>query len=65
VDTFVSSSQRLFAEVLGERRGRYVAKARMTALAVVYATANAGKRFVDDFMAAWTKVMNLDRFDLG
>ena len=30
----------------------------------VYAAADAGEKFVDDFVAAWTKVMNADRFDL-
>ena len=30
----------------------------------VYASADAQKKFVLDFVAAWTKVMNLDRFDL-
>ena len=35
------------------------------ALAEVYASADAQKKFVLDFVAAWTKVMNLDRFDLA
>ena len=38
--------------------------AQLRALAEVYASADAGARFVRDFVAAWTKVMNLDRFDL-
>ncbi|MBV6821884.1 catalase/peroxidase HPI [Pseudomonas sp. PD9R] len=38
--------------------------AQLRALAEVYATANAQEKFVKDFVAAWTKVMNLDRFDL-
>jgi catalase-peroxidase len=37
----------------------------LRALAEVYACADAGKKFVTDFVAAWTKVMNLDRFDLA
>jgi len=37
----------------------------LRALAEVYATADAQERFVRDFVAAWTKVMNLDRFDLA
>ena len=41
------------------------ANAQLRALAEVYASADAGKKFVDDFVAAWTKVMQLDRFDLG
>ena len=34
-------------------------------LAEVYASADAQEKFVRDFVAAWTKVMNLDRFDLA
>jgi catalase-peroxidase len=30
----------------------------------VYACADSKEKFVKDFMAAWTKVMNADRFDL-
>jgi catalase-peroxidase len=36
----------------------------LRALAEVYASEDAKKKFVDDFVAAWTKVTNLDRFDL-
>ena len=36
----------------------------LRALAEVYASSDAGDKFVKDFVAAWTKVMNLDRFDL-
>ncbi len=36
----------------------------LRALAEVYATADSQEKFVHDFVAAWTKVMNLDRFDL-
>ncbi|MDN4547936.1 catalase/peroxidase HPI [Pseudomonas sp. C32] len=39
--------------------------AQLRALAEVYATADAKDKFVKDFVAAWTKVMNLDRFDLA
>jgi catalase-peroxidase len=38
---------------------------RLRAVAEVYASADAQKKFVKDFVAAWTKVMNLDRFDLA
>ena len=38
--------------------------AQLRAIAEVYATADAEKKFVRDFVAAWTKVMNLDRFDI-
>jgi catalase-peroxidase len=37
---------------------------QLRALAEVYASAEAQQGFVRDFVAAWTKVMNLDRFDL-
>jgi catalase-peroxidase len=37
---------------------------QLRALAEVYASADAGRKLVDDFVAAWNKVMNLDRFDL-
>jgi catalase-peroxidase len=33
-------------------------------MAEVYARAGGEKKFVSDFVAAWDKVMNLDRFDL-
>ncbi|MGO4390490.1 catalase/peroxidase HPI [Variovorax sp. M-6] len=39
--------------------------AQLRAVAEVYASADAGAKFVDDFVAAWTKVMNLDRFDIA
>ena len=37
----------------------------LRALAEVYASSDAQGKFIDDFVAAWTKVMNLDRFDLA
>ncbi|MEA3393822.1 MAG: catalase/peroxidase HPI [Pseudomonadota bacterium] len=37
----------------------------LRALAEVYASADGKQKFVQDFVAAWTKVMNLDRFDLA
>ena len=37
----------------------------LRALAEFYACADSGEKFVNDFVAAWTKVMNLDRFDLA
>jgi catalase-peroxidase len=39
--------------------------AQLRAFAEVYAAADAGEKFVGDFVAAWTKVMELDRFDLA
>jgi catalase-peroxidase len=38
---------------------------QLRALSEVYAAADAGRKFVDDFVAVWTKVMNADRFDLA
>ncbi|MBV9457915.1 MAG: catalase-peroxidase, partial [Bradyrhizobium sp.] len=38
---------------------------QLRALAEVYACADSQEKFVNDFVAAWTKVMNLDRFDLA
>ncbi|MGM9477130.1 catalase/peroxidase HPI [Pedobacter sp. GSP4] len=39
--------------------------AELRAIAEVYASTDAQQKFVKDFVAAWTKVMNLDRFDLN
>jgi catalase-peroxidase len=38
---------------------------QLHALAEVYACADSEEKFAKDFVAAWTKVMNLDRFDLA
>ncbi|MFD3530733.1 catalase/peroxidase HPI [Streptomyces sp. NPDC058664] len=38
---------------------------QLRALSEVYASQDAGEKFVRDFVAAWVKVMNLDRFDLA
>ena len=38
---------------------------QLRALAEVYACSDSQQKFVEDFVAAWTKVMNLDRFDLA
>jgi catalase-peroxidase len=39
--------------------------AQLRALAEVYASADSKEKFVKDFVSAWTKVMDLDRFDLA
>jgi catalase-peroxidase len=39
--------------------------AELRAVAEVYAQSDNGEKFVKDFVKAWTKVMNADRFDLG
>ena len=41
------------------------ANAQLRAIAEVYASDDAKEKFVQDFVAAWVKVMNLDRFDLA
>ena len=38
---------------------------QLRAISEVYASRDGQEKFVKDFVAAWTKVMNLDRFDLG
>jgi catalase-peroxidase len=38
---------------------------QLRAFAEVYACAGSREKFVKDFVAAWNKVMNLDRYDLG
>jgi len=38
---------------------------QLRAIAEVYASGDAKQKFVNDFVAAWSKVMNLDRFDLA
>jgi catalase-peroxidase len=38
---------------------------QLRALAEVYASSDAKRKFVDDFVAAWNKVMMLDRFELA
>ena len=37
----------------------------LRALSELYAQDDSKAKFVNDFVAAWTKVMNLDRFDLA
>ena len=39
--------------------------AQLRAFAEVYASADSKEKFVKDFVAAWTKVMNADRFDIA
>ena len=41
------------------------ANSQLRAIAEVYAADDAGEKFVRDFVTAWDKVMNLDRFDLA
>jgi catalase-peroxidase len=43
----------------------FASNSELRALAEVYASDDAGEKFVRDFVAAWTKVMDADRFDLA
>ena len=42
----------------------FASNSQLRALAEVYASDDAKQKFVDDFVAAWNKVMMLDRFDV-
>ena len=42
----------------------FVSNSQLRAIAEVYASDDGEEKFLSDFIAAWTKVMNLDRFDL-
>jgi hypothetical protein len=46
------------------RGPRFRVHSELRALAEVYASDDARDRFVSDFVAAWVKVMELDRFDV-
>jgi len=46
------------------RPGLRLSTSELRALAEVYASDDAKEKFVRDFVDAWEKVMNLDRFDL-
>jgi catalase-peroxidase len=47
------------------RPGLWFKLTAASALSEVYASADSQAKFVHDFVAAWDKVMNLDRFDLA
>ena len=42
----------------------FASNSELRAIAEVYASDDNRAKFVNDFISAWTKVMNLDRFDL-
>ena len=53
------------ALVSSKRRKTPGSNSQLRALAEVYASSDGEKKFVDDFVMVWNKVMNLDRFDLA
>jgi catalase-peroxidase len=65
-DLFVGCDRKSGAEKWTATRVDLVfgANSQLRALAEVYAQDDGGEKFVRDFVAAWNKVMNLDRFDL-
>jgi len=66
-DLFVGKDRKTGAVLWTGTRADLVfgSHAQLRALAEVYAQDDAQEKFVRDFAAAWTKVMNLDRFDLA
>ncbi|MGE3918614.1 MAG: peroxidase family protein, partial [Hyphomicrobiaceae bacterium] len=65
--TYVGRDRKTGAERWTATRADLVfgSNSQLRALAEVYAQDDAQKKLVDDFVAAWTKVMSLDRFDLA
>jgi catalase-peroxidase len=65
-DAFIGSSRETGARQWTASRVDLVfgSNSELRALAEVYASSDASEQFVHDFVAAWTKVMNLDRFDV-
>jgi catalase-peroxidase len=65
-ETFVGSDRLTGAARWTATRADLVfgSNSQLRALAEVYASADAGEKFVRDFVRAWTKVMNADRYDL-
>jgi catalase-peroxidase len=66
-DTFEGCDRKTGARKWTASRADLVfgSNSQLRAIAEVYACADSSKKFVQDFVAAWTKVMNLDRFDLA
>ena len=57
--------RRLNRGVASRMAGSRGSHSQLRALAEVYACADSKEKFVKDFVAAWTKVMNAERFDLA
>ena len=56
---------RFFKQILGCRHLVFGSNSQLRAIAEAYACSDAKEKFITDFVAAWNKVMNLDRFDLA
>jgi catalase-peroxidase len=65
-EEYVGKNEKTGATVATATRADLIfgSNSELRALAEVYATKDSQTKFVKDFVAAWTKVMNLDRFDL-
>jgi catalase-peroxidase len=65
-ETFVGTDRRTDQQKWTATRTDLVfgSNSQLRALSEIYASADAGEKFVKDFVKAWTKVMNADRFDL-
>ena len=65
-EEFIGTNYKTGAQVATATRADLIfgSNSELRALAEVYATKDAQTKFVKDFVAAWTKVMNLDRFDV-
>ncbi len=65
-ETFIGSDRATHTQRWTATRTDLVfgSNAQLRALSEVYASADAGEKFVTDFVAAWVEVMNNDRFDL-
>jgi catalase-peroxidase len=66
-EVFVGTDRRTDEEKWTATRTDLVfgSNSQLRALSEVYASGDARQKFVEDFVTAWTKVMNADRFDLG
>jgi catalase-peroxidase len=66
-ETFVGTDRATGAQKWTATRTDLVfgSNAQLRALCEVYASADAGEKFVRDFIKAWTRVMNADRFDVA
>ena len=65
-ETFVGTDRRTEQQKWTATRTDLVfgSNSQLRAVSEIYASADAGEKFVQDFVKAWTKVMNADRFDL-